>query len=201
MDRAFPLHDETTAPEAARPALATTKQNFGMIPNLERVMAGAPALLQAYCAAEELFESTSLSPIERQVVYQTANFENECDYCVPWHTYLSAQAKMGAGDIEALRNGSRLSGTKLEALRNFARRLIHTRGKISPNDLEDFINAGYDDSQALEVVLGLAVKTMSNYTNSIAGTPLDTIMRKYSWRKPKIAMRHEENVPTLARVP
>ncbi len=37
--------------------------------------------------------------------------------------------------------------------------------------------------------LGLAVKTMSNYTNSIAGTPLDGAVEKLRWKKPKIAMR------------
>jgi hypothetical protein len=33
MINLFPLHDETTAPEAARDALAATNANFGMIPN------------------------------------------------------------------------------------------------------------------------------------------------------------------------
>ena len=84
MTATFPLHDEMTAPEAARNALADTKRNFGMIPNLERVMANVPALLAAYSRAWDLFDTTSLTPIERQVVYQTANFENECEYCVPW---------------------------------------------------------------------------------------------------------------------
>ena len=44
----FPLHDETTAPEAAREHLEATRRSFGMIPNLERVMANAPALLATY---------------------------------------------------------------------------------------------------------------------------------------------------------
>ena len=52
-----------------------------------------------------------------------------------------------------------------------------------------FFDAGYSDVQALEVILGLAVKTMSNYTNSVAGTPLDKAVQKLAWRKPKIAMR------------
>ena len=65
------------------------------------------------------FDTTSLTPVERQVVYQTANFENECEYCVPWHTYLAKRAKMLPQDIEALRLGARLSDPKLEALRTF----------------------------------------------------------------------------------
>lgn len=185
----FPLHDENTAPETARPGLKATKKNFGMIPNLERVMASAPPLLIGYSTLWDLFDETTLTPVERQVVYQTANFENECDYCVPWHTYLSKKAGMAPNDVEALRDGTRLGEAKLEALRSFARSLIHNRGKVSKADLHAFLEAGYTEAQALEVVLGLAVKLMSNYTNSIAGTPLDKAVQKLVWRKPKIAQR------------
>lgn len=189
MDQAFPLHDETSAPDAARGALAATKSNFGMIPNLERVMASAPALLAAYSGAWDLFDTTTLSPVERQVVYQTANFENECEYCIPWHSFLSKKAKMAPEDVEALRSGAQLSDAKLESLRRFARQLIHNRGKVAPADLQAFFEAGYGPQQALEVVLGLAVKTMSNFTNSIAGTPLDAAVKPLAWSKPKVAMR------------
>ena len=191
MDQDFPLHDETSAPEAAREALAATRSNFGMIPNLERVMANAPALLTAYSGAWDLFDTTTLSPVERQVVYQTANFENECEYCVPWHSLLAKKAKMAPQDVEALRSGARLSDAKLESLRRFTRQLIHNRGKVTPADLEAFFEAGYGPQQALEVVLGLAIKTMSNFTNSIAGTPLDPAVKSLAWCKPKVPMREE----------
>ncbi len=189
MDERFPLHDERTAPEAARAALAATRASFGMIPNLERTMATAPALLDAYSAAWQLFEATSLTPIERQVVYQTANFENDCTYCVPWHTLLAERAGMAPADIEALRSGAGLSDARLEALRQFARLLVHNRGKVSAADLDAFLAAGYSAQQALEVVLGLAIKTMSNFSNSLAGTPLDAAVERHRWRKPTIAMR------------
>lgn len=185
----FPLHDETTAPEAAREALAVTKKNFGMIPNLEKVMASAPPLLSGYSALWDLFDQTTLSPIERQVVYLTANYENECDYCVPWHSLLARKIGMDAKSIEALRAGAPLSDHKLEALRTFARSMIANRGKASQAELNAFFEAGYTEVQAMEVILGLAVKLMSNYTNSIAGTPLDKEVEKLRWKKPRIVMR------------
>jgi uncharacterized peroxidase-related enzyme len=185
----FPLHDETTAPEAAREGLATTRKNFGMIPNLERVMAAAPPLLKGYAALWDLFDETSLSPVERQVVYQTANFENECNYCVPWHSLLAEKAGMAPADLEALRAGGALSDAKLNALAQFTRSLIANRGKVSEAQLQAFFEAGYGEVQALEVILGLAVKTMSNFTNSIVGTPLDAAVKSRAWRKPLIAMR------------
>lgn len=189
----FPLHDESSAPEAARDALASTHANFGMIPNLERVMASAPALLTAYSTGWDLFDTTSLTEIERQVVYQTANFENDCAYCVPWHSYLAKKAGMDPGDLEALRTGAQLPTGKLEALRRFTRQMIHNRGKVSPADLQAFFDSGYTERQALEVVLGLAVKTMSNFTNSIAATPLDREVQPLAWTKPRIGMRQGED--------
>ena len=187
----FPLHDEATAPEASQSGLSATRKNFGMIPNLERVMASAPQLLQGYSCLWDLFEETTLTPIERQVVYLTANYENECDYCVPWHSLLAEETGMPAAEIEALREGADMHDVKLEALRKFTRSLVANRGKISEAERDAFFTAGYTAVHALEVVLGLAVKTMSNYTNSIAGTPLDKEVKKFVWHKPKIKMRVE----------
>lgn len=185
----LPLHDETTAPEAAQAALAATRMNFGMIPNLERVMANAPALLTGYSTLWDLFDETSLSPVERQVVYLTANFENDCEYCVPWHSLLANKAGMDRADLEALRSGGPLPTARFDALHQFAKALIQVRGKVAPAQLEAFLSAGYTHAQALEVIIGLAVKVMSNYTNSIAGTPLDAVVEKLRWCKPKVAMR------------
>ncbi len=180
----FPLHDEITAPEAAREHLEATRRSFGMIPNLERVMANAPALLAAYSFGWNVYDQTSLAPVERQIVYQTANFENECNYCVPWHTLLARQSGADTATVEALRQGRQLPDPRHEALRQFARTLILNRGKASTADLEAFFSAGFTAQQALEVVLGVAIKTMSNFTNSIAGTPLDAQVTHLIWRKP-----------------
>ncbi len=185
----FPLLDETTAPKGALEALATTKKNFGMIPNVEKVMALVPQLLSGYAHMWDLFETTTFTPIERQVVYLTANFENECNYCVPWHSILAKKVGMEPSAVEALRTGAPLADPKLEALRAFTRTLIANRGKASEAELQVFFNAGYSDVQALEVILGLAIKLISNYTNSIAGTPLDPEAEHLRWEKPVIRER------------
>ena len=130
-----------------------------------------------------------MSAIEQQIVYQTANFENECDYCVPWHTLLSKQVEMPPEDIQALRTGAKLSNNFYEELRHFTRTLIRSQGNIVQADLDTFLATGYTQQQALEVVLGIAIKTMSNYTNSIAGTPLDKVVQSYQWQKPTIKLR------------
>ncbi len=187
----FPLLDETTAPKGALEALATTKKNFGMIPNVEKVMALVPQLLSGYAHMWDLFETTTFTPIERQVVYMTANYENECSYCVPWHSLLAKKVGLAPSEVEALRSGAPLADTKLEVLRGFTRTLIANRGKASEADLQVFFNAGYSDVQVLEVILGLSIKLISNYTNSIAGTPLDNDVESLRWKKPFIQARTE----------
>ena len=101
------------------------------------------------------------------------------------------KSKVGisAEDIEALRSGGQLSDPKQEALRQFTRTLIANRGKASEAELQRFFDAGYSDQQALEVILALAIKLISNYTNSIAGTPLDPEAEKLRWKKPVISER------------
>ena len=182
----FALMDKDSAPEKSKPYLAQAEAAFGLIPNVERVMAQAPGLLAAYMTAWDMVEETSLSPAERQIVYQTANFENNCEYCMPWHTILAEKSGLGAGDVEALRQGAPLSDSKLEALRLFARALVRTRGSVEPAALRSFFDAGYGETQALEVVLGLGVKLMSNYTNAIAQTPLDQAASHKAWKKPSL---------------
>lgn len=184
----FKLFDENNAPEEAREGLALTKKNLGTIPNLERVLAAAPPALNAYAQLWDLFEGCSLSPAERHVVYLTANYENECNYCVPWHTYLAEEDGVPTDVINALTMGISLPDARLDALRTFTRSMIANRGKISEGELQQFFTAGFTEANALEVILGLACKTMSNYTNSIAGTPLDKAMHARRWAKPNIAM-------------
>lgn len=130
-----------------------------MIPNLECVMAGAPALLSSYVQSWAAFKACGLTDIEKQVVYMTVNFENNCEYCVPWHTKLSEMAKMPAEEIEILRQGQALNDLKLNALHQFTKSMVLSRGAITPADLSKFFEAGYSQQNALEVVLGVSIKS------------------------------------------
>ncbi len=185
----FPLLDVHSAPKDSVKWLEKAQQNFGLIPNVEKVMALSPQLLAGYTFMWDGFNTTSFNDQERQVVYLTANYENECNYCVPWHTILAEQSGLSQPNIEALRGGGQLEDPKLNALSQFTRLLIANRGKLSVRQMQAFYDAGYSDKQALEVILALAVKLISNYTNSIAGTPLDKEAASKHWEKPLVAMR------------
>ena len=182
----FAIFNDENAPQESIPYLQSAKEAFGLIPNVEGVMAQAPSLLASYMTGWDEFAKTSLSAAEQQIVYQTANFENNCEYCTPWHTILSEQSGLSDSDVEALRQGARLESAKHEVLRTFARDLVRTNGSVEPHALSKFYAAGYSEKQALEVILGLAVKTMSNFTNAIAQTPLDDAAAAKQWTKPSL---------------
>ena len=180
----FKIHTLETAPEEAKLSLEHAKKTFGFIPNLEGICAESPALLKGGMALWDLFESTSFSAIEKQVVYLTINYENECHYCMAAHTGLAKYTGVSAEDIEALRNGTPLSDSKLQALRYFTQRMVQTRGWVEDLEIEEFMAAGYTKQQVLEVILGIAVKVIHNYTNHIATTPLDKVFQPHAWSKP-----------------
>ena len=182
----FARFDETTAPEASKEHLLAAQAAFGLIPNVEKVMAQSSGLLATYMAGWDAFGDSSFSPAEQQIVYQASNFENNCEYCMPWHTILAENSGLPEVDVEALRNGAALSNAKHEALRVFARDMVRTNGSLAPAEVKAFFDAGYSEKHALEVVLGLAVKLMSNYTNAIAQTPLDDAARAKAWKKPAL---------------
>jgi uncharacterized peroxidase-related enzyme len=179
----FTVYTADNAPEAAKQSLKTTKTSFGFIPNLHATMAESPELLAGYSALWELFAKTTLTLHEQQIVYMTSNFENECHYCMAGHTALAKMQKMDPAVIDALRMGAKIPDPKLEALHRFTALVVRNRGWVSDADVDAFITAGYTRRNVLEVILGVATKVMSNYTNHIAHTKLDSFMRGNEWAR------------------
>jgi alkylhydroperoxidase family enzyme len=179
----FPLHDQDSAPADSKPLLEKSMEGFGMIPNLHAVMAEAPGLLEAYQRLHQLFTETSFNADEQTVVWQSINVEHSCHYCVPAHTGIAKQMKVDDEITDALRNETALPTAKLEALRDFTLSVVRERGNVGDKAVQDFLDAGYTQRQVLEVVLGVAQKTMSNYVNHLAETPVDKPFQKFEWHK------------------
>ena len=179
----FTLHTEDTAPDESKPLLAASQKAFGMIPGLHAVMAEAPGLLAAYQQAHALFAASSFDKDELTVVWQSINVEHNCHYCVPAHTAIAKS--MGVSDqiSDALRNETPLPNARLEALRTFTLAMVRERGAVDTSTVEAFLTAGFTQRQVLEIVLGIAQKVMSNYTNHLAETPVDAPFTAFDWKK------------------
>ncbi len=177
----FTLHTEETAPDAAKPLLAGSKAAFGFVPGLHAVMAEAPGLLEAYQRVHTLFAESSFDADELTVVWQTVNVENACHYCVPAHTGIAKSMQVDDAITDALRDGTPLPNARLEALRTFTLQLVRQHGNLEEAQVAAFLEAGFTKRNILEVILGYSQKIMSNYTNHLAETPVDSVFEKFSW--------------------
>lgn len=180
----FKLQTTDTASTEGRAALDRANQGFGFVPNLIKVLANAPAAAHAYLDLDARLGESSLSAQEQQVVLLTASFENECDYCMAAHSTVAGMVGLAEADLSALREGRDLPTSRLNAIKEFTRSVVEKRGYVSEDDLDRFRGAGFDQSQILEVILGVTMKTLSNYTNHVARTPVDDAFQAQRWSPP-----------------
>jgi len=185
MTDLFPAHTVETAPAEVRETLAAAQRNMGFIPSMFAKFAEAPALLHAYQAAAPHFDKSSLSATERVVVALATSYRHNCDFCVTAHSYGARRSGVAEEIVDALRGGMDLTDPKLEALRKFVLAMIERRGAVTSEEKEAFFAAGYTPRQALEVVLGLALKTFTNYTNALARTPPNPEFGSAIWHRLK----------------
>ncbi len=177
----FQIHNESSAPKGARDELCKTKKEIGMLPNIFGIMAESPPELKGYLSLDALLKETTLTTEEQYVVLMAVSFENGCSYCVAAHTGEAKQAGVEEKVIQAIRNGKPIGDDRLEALRSFAAAVVQKRGHLPEEEIEAFLSAGYEKANILEVILAVGMKTISNYTNHIADTPLDKAMEPFRW--------------------
>ncbi|MFH1157491.1 MAG: carboxymuconolactone decarboxylase family protein [Pseudomonadota bacterium] len=171
---AFTIHTVETAPEKSREILKNIGGKFGFVPNVIAEMAESPALLKGFSElSAAAFSLGSFSPTEVQVVQMTVSSMNNCAYCLAAHTTMAEKGGVSRDVLGCLRNDTPLKDLKLEALRTFSRTMLKKMGWAEEEDLSAFYEAGYTKAQALEVILSLSVKLITNYVNHIAKTPLD----------------------------
>lgn len=165
----FTKHDETSAPTDAATVLAAAKERYGFVPNLAAYIAESPLVLAAVLKLSEQFDQSSLSTPEQQTVLLTVSALNGCSYCKTAHTALGKMADMSSEvlqDVIALRP---LNDSRMEALRSFTQAVVEEKGWVSEQKVQNFLDAGFTKAQVFEVVLGVTLKTITNYSNHLAG--------------------------------
>lgn len=166
----FPIHTIETAPEGSKEALAKFVQNFGFLPNIAGAFAESPASLNGLLGLMGAFSTAemTLTPVERQIVLLTASALNKCEYCTAAHGTIASGRGVSRVAIENLQGGRPLADSKLESLRRFTEIIVEQRGWAPDAELENFLAAGFTKAQVFEVILGVALKTLTNYANHVA---------------------------------
>ena len=161
------------APQAAQPLLQAVKKQLGVVPNMFRAIANSPAALEGYLGLNGALAKGALEPATRERIALAIAEVNGCDYCASAHTYLGKNlSKLSDAEIAANRDGSS-TDAKAEAAVRFAVRLAKLRGHPSDADVQAVKDAGYSDAQLIEIVLHVALNTLTNYINETVKTDID----------------------------
>jgi AhpD family alkylhydroperoxidase len=90
-----------SAPQGSKATLQAIQKRNGFIPSLMATFASSPALLNGYVGLDTVWEKSSFSALERQLIFLAASVENRCRYCIATH----ATALAG---LKSIPNASRL---------------------------------------------------------------------------------------------
>jgi len=178
----FPIHTKETAPEGSRATLEAIAKKYGFLPNLFGVLAESPTAVQTYAAINKALEQSALTPVEQQVVALTVSATNDCAYCMGAHSAVAQMVRMPEDVLAALREQRPLLDQKLNVLRALVLSVLRHRGWVPEADLEHVVAAGYTQRHVLDVLTIVALKTLSNYVNHIAHTPLDSQFAAQEWK-------------------
>lgn len=183
----LPIHTAETAALQSRPIFDGIIEARGFVPNVYAVYGGDPGAMSGFAGLTGAFGASSLTPAEREVIQLAVSVANQCRYCVAGHTAFAADAELDDAHVQAMRNGRDPADSRLGALARFARKLTTDRGRNCTHEHAAFLAAGYAPEQALEVIIGVANKTLSNMTANLLDLPLDAEFAPFAWAPMKDA--------------
>jgi uncharacterized peroxidase-related enzyme len=166
-----PAIDQT--PAATRPLLDDVKKQLGVVPNLMRVVGNSPAALSGYLALSGALAKGALGAKTGERIALAIAEINGCGYCLAAHTYLGKNvAKLNEAEMDANRSGAS-NDPKADAAVRFAASVALERGHVSDAAVRAVKDAGYSDAEVMEIVVHVALNTLTNYVNEVAQTEID----------------------------
>lgn len=168
---ALPAADQT--PAASLPLLAAVNTQLGVVPNLMKLVGNSPAALEGYLGLNAALGKGTLGAKTGERIALAVAELNRCSYCLSAHSYLASNlAKLDAAEIDANRHGGS-NDPKAAAAVRFATQVVGARGHVSDADVSAVKAAGYNNAEIVEIVLHVALNTLTNYVNEVAQTEID----------------------------
>ena len=171
MTRIKPV-EPSGAQEKTRELLAVVKKQMGSVPNIFKGFANSPAVLEFYLVQSKALADGDLDPKLREQIAVTLANINQCDYCASAHTYLGKKAGISPSELASNLDGRSEDAKTGTALR-FARAVADTRGRIDDKDLKRVRDAGFSESEIVEIIAHVGMNLFTNYFNNVAHTEID----------------------------
>ena len=147
------------------------KSTVGFVPNLYATYAHSENALGNYLNFANA--KTSLKAKEKEVVNLAVSEVNGCLYCLSAHTAIAKMNGFTEEQILELRAGVASFDPKLDALARLAKNITENRGNTDAAVLESFFNAGWTKENLIDTIVLVGDKTISNFINNTADTPID----------------------------
>ncbi len=170
MSRLEAINPET-ATGKTKELLDAVQKKYGMVPNLVRTFANAPAALETYLSFGAL-DAGSLSPALREQIALVVAELSGCEYCLSAHTAIGKMVGLSEEQIIDSRSGSS-SDSKAEEMLRFAKAIVEKRGRVSDEEVNRIRQAGYSDGDIAEIVANVVKNIFTNYFNHVAETEVD----------------------------
>lgn len=176
----FTKHSIESAPEDSKANLEYGQKKYGMLPNLFRYMAGAPATLDAYINLSKIFNDTSFTVGEQHLIMLAVSIVNKCDYCTAAHSRAAKANGIPSVIINAVRKDKAIPDERLSALIEITQKITVTRGNIKAEDLDSFYKQGFFPENVMELIIGISIKTISNYINHITENIINDELKPFA---------------------
>lgn len=164
--------DPTSASGKTKELLDAVQSKLGLVPNMTKVMANSPAVLESYLAFSGALGHSSINAkLREQIAIVTAQ-STSCSYCLSAHTAIGKMLGLSGDELAASRKAGSPDAKNAAALL-FAQRLATSTGNVSGADFDAVRKAGWNDAQIAEIIAAVALNLFTNIFNKAAETEID----------------------------
>jgi len=164
--------DPKTADGKTRAAIEAAQKAFGMLPNIARIMANSPAVVQGWLDFNAALNAAAIPAKVRELIAVAVAEANRCEYCLSAHTAIGKMVGLDDNELLTARQ-FQSKDPKIDAALQFAHDIVVRRGELAAADVERVRQAGYADGEIVEIIAVVCLTIFTNYFNHIAKTEVD----------------------------
>ena len=155
------------AAEKVKPVFEGMEKKIGAVPNVFRVMAHSPEMLEAFLALNATLPKTQLEGKLRELAYIKTSELNGCDYCLHHHRALGKKA--GLDDRQVAETADFESSDAYDELQRDVMRYAEqvTRHINVEDSLFNRLKQSLNDRQIVELAMTVGI---ANFTNRVTET-------------------------------
>ncbi len=142
----------------AKELLDAVQAKLKITPNMTKVMANSPPVLEAFLSFSGALANGALDAKLREEIALEVGEQNSCQYCVSAHTAIGKLTGLTDSEIDQAREARSGSARNAAALQ-FARELVVKKGRATDADVETVRRVGFSDGEIAEIIAHVALRS------------------------------------------